>query len=478
MPISLAASATTNSAYFGADKAGPITEEAYNEIVEQASAAPAKAIKRIDKLLPDQEARIRLLLLAVRGSANLNLGKAAEAAKDFDAAHAIDTTSEFPGLMRFASGLDNGNGDFAADGLDQMIAVAPDAVRELEAKLIYAYLREFKGARADDQMIELARIGYGGLDNSEMIEAAVGILLDRGNIDDARDLLTHLHDVSVARSMLVNRRYEPLWAVLEARAGDRFVTIGKESLDAAQSANAAEPENLRNRAYLIAAYASLGRYGEADEAGRSIGATAEAMKALDEDGGWAVNAHAMALFAAGRKTEADARFAALNLAQAETGWIISMLINRVELLARARNFEAADKALAIVEHDVQTKGNNYAKQLVRRIRLCTLHGLGRSQEVATLLPDFRAHADDAKGASVEGYMCLGETAAAKELVLELLADRDWASSTILDLQRNAVIRADPSAWSEYWTALRGDADIEAAFQKYGRDLPERFRIHD
>ena len=276
--------------------------------------------------------------------------------------------------------------------------------------------------------------------------------------------------------MLIDRVFEPIWPALEARAGDQMAAVGEKAIVQAEVEFREAPDSVTNKKKLLSALAAMRRFEEADAIGKLIDPDGKQLAAADEDYGWAINEHAFALHSWGRKDEADRRFAALVDARADEGWVVSMAINRVELLVRDRNYAAADRLMAVTETHAATKGSGYARQLVRRLKLCTLIGLGRKAEAEAVLIELARHADDAPTASVEGYLCAGRTAEAKALVLKLLADPDRAPGALSSLQRGRMLSSDPSVWDSHWIALRQDASVEAAFQKAGRDLPDRFRV--
>lgn len=476
--VSLALPATVPQASAAMAVQSDDEQTALNDLIDLIYRDPSLAISQINRAIPEmgRDKEAKSFMLALRGLANLIRGKDNSADADLAEASKLDPKSEMPALYRFLGGVEAENWQQAARGFDALIAISPERIKGLTPDLIYGYLREYKDPHGDDQRVALAKIGYGGADGQWLNQEAAKILMSRGRLPEAAALVGKIDDASIYQSMLVDRTFEPLWPSIEAQSGPGMTLVGKRGIDAAEKGVAAAPDDVKAKTRLIDAYANLRRYDEADRVGKAFAATPETLRAVDQDGGWLINAHAYALFGAGRKAEAKARFAKLIDARLSEAWIISMVINRLELVVRDGDFAEAQNLMPVAEREVATKGSPYAKQLVRRLAMCTAAGLGKSDEVVRRTADFMAHTADADDASVEGLMCIGKTAEAKALMLKLLADKDKRQDAVKSLQKSSMIATDPSKWDGYWAELRKDPEVEAAFQKVGRDLPPQFRV--
>lgn len=453
-------------------------EKALDELIDLAYSDPSLAISQINRAIPElgRDKEGKSFMLSLRGLANLLRGKVDLAESDLAEAKKLDPKSDIPAFYRFLGAFETENWAQVSRGFDELIAISPDRIKGLSPEIVYGYLREYKDPHADDQRVALAQIGFGDADGQWLNQEAAKILMARGKTAEAAKLIGAISDASLYQSMLVDRAFEPLWPSIETRSGPGMALVGKRGIEAAEKGVAAAPDDVRAKTRLVDAYANMRRFDDADRAGKAFAGTPETLRAVDQDGGWLVNAHAYALYGAGRKAEAKARFASLVDSRMSEGWIISMVINRIELIVRDGDFAEAERLMPVAEREVATKGSPYAKQLVRRLAICTAAGLGKADEVARRSAEFVAHADDADGASVEGLMCIGKTAEAKALVLKLLADKDKRQDAVKSLQKDAMIATDPSQWDGYWAQLRTDPEVEAAFQKAGRDLPPQFKV--
>lgn len=449
---------------------------AIDALFEQIESNPRAAISQIDKMLEVAPTEAKILLWSMRGIANVKRTKPADARRDFATAHALDPVSHVPARLKFLSGLWFDNIEFSSEGLDELIAVAPDSTRELEPDLVYAYLRQNKTAHAEDQQIALADLGYQGIRGQDMTREGIKILLARGQTQRAAEMLKHLKDVQIAQMMMIDRAYAPLWPAVEASSGDRMASVGQKQLEEIDRELEEKPDEIPVRTMRIEAYSNLNRYSDAIAAGADFATTATALKEVDQDGSWLINAHALALNKAGRRDEAQARFVALIEARPDELWVINLVINRLELLVANRNFDKAMALLPDTERQVSTKGSGYAKQLVRRLKICALAGMGKLPDAVALVPELEKNTNDAEGATVEGLMCAGKIEAAKALAIKILDDKDSHGEALASMQHGPLATSDPSLWDGYWLDLRKDPLVEAAFQRAGRDLPDRFWV--
>lgn len=419
------------------------------------------------------------IVTAMRAAAMLGLKRNKEAAALFAKAATIDPMESYVGTIHFDAALLNDNFDMAAAVLDRLIARSPDAVRDLAEDYVRYFLRnEPKGRdrENEDRRVALVRLGYGG--NTELGDwlayGAVGILVKRGDVADASQVLPYINEPDLIENLLIQKRYAALWPQLEALAGPRLEKIRASSVTAAELARAEAPDDPETLQLLANALRHSGRLEDAIALRAKLPTTREAMTSADEQLGWAVNNVALALHEAGRADEADKLFALLNEAPIkDDSWRVSMKINRLGLLVADGKFA---QALPLVEPTAKVRGSPYAAQLVRRLRYCTLSGLGRKQEAATLLPELLKHGKDAPSATVEGLACAGKIEEAEKLALSSLKNDDFHGEFVRLLQIRPLTSEVPSLWSAGWGALRQRPAIASEFARLGRDLPNHLRV--
>jgi hypothetical protein len=158
----------------------------------------------------------------------------------------------------------------------------------------------------------------------------------------------------------------------------------------------------------------------------------------------------------------------------EGRWRVSMIINRLELLVSDGKFDKALPLLDATERSATNDGSDYARQLVRRLKFCTLSRSGRAADAEKIRPDMLAHAQDAPGPTIDGLLCAGDIETAQKVALEALQKEQFQSDFVRQLQARPLTNHDPSIWQGKWQELRQRPAIAEAFNRLGRDMPEQF----
>lgn len=442
--------------------------------------SPVNAVLELDRLIGQTDDAPQLAVLhALHGAALVGTNDIAGAGKAFDVSNKLNAEERFGDRMQFLAGLVRERHDQSSLALDKLLAVAPDLVRDLDVESVYTYLADTNGtprSHLDDQRIALAKIGYGGLDGTYLTLNAIRILLDRNQDGEAAELIAYLDSLSVVQNALVDRRFERLWPSFATSAGDHGAKISAESIRKARVEVDANPTDSRKSRNLMDVLANARRYEEANRIGAGFAANTDQLAALDEDGGWVVNEHALILLKMGKLADADRRYEDLIRSNSAKPWVVNMMINRAELLTQTGRFEAAAKVLADIEAFTAKNGNPYARQLVRRLKLCNAIGLKQTAAIPALLAAVKVHSTDSLTATVEALLCANDRAGAENITLEMLNDINKADGLIVLLQRKPFDRDDPSMWVTSWQSLRGNPAIDAAFNKLGRDLPDLYQV--
>ena len=420
----------------------------------------------------------RALKQALRATALMGLGKVEESNKLFAEADRAWPTEPLLTHLQFEAALRAERTDLVYSTFDKMIARFPDKVREMPDELVWYLLREEpkeQERRNEDRRIALARLGYGGTEGDYLSVNAVRLLLKRGDVAGAAELIQHIDNPQDIENMLVQRRYSALWPKIEAAAGPGLAKVRASSVAAAEQAYKEYPGDPKKLQYLINALRHAGRTDEAIAQRTKLPATPDALANADEMAGWGINNVALALHEAGRADDADALFEQLNTAKIEKDqWRVSMIINRLELLVADGKFAKAAELLPLTETVTAKDGSPYAKQLVRRLKYCTLSGIGRKDEAAKLVQDMLAHAKDAYHATVDGLLCAGDLEQAEKVVLEALRDDGFQEQFVRAVQPRRLTSDDPSMWQERWQILRQRPAISKEFDRIGRDMPPDF----
>jgi tetratricopeptide (TPR) repeat protein len=436
------------------------------------------ALNSIDRvaLIARQRAGVEMM----RAAAFVMLDRNEEALAAFRwARSAVPGDSEIL-LAQFESARSLGIIPAAQEALDAVISADPARARTLDSESMWSFLRvvRYKSgtAAADDLTIRLANIGFGGDDfvtRDAIGLRAIDVFLERKAFDDANRIAATITDRVFVSNLLTQRRYSSLWPALETRVGPGMRLPLVQSIASAKNWLGREPQSVAARRALFAAFQNAERLQEADKLASSFATTPDTIKALDESGGWLVNDHAILLQTLGRPADSDARFASLEVLDIEKApWLISMIINRGEMLVRSGRYAEANKLFGATEARAKQFGSPYAEQLVRRMKACAAHKQ-KQGDAAALRDDFIAHEKDARMATAEGLICLDRLDDAAKIAVELLADADEAAG-VTDSLRPVLSSRDPSSWGAAILLTR--PDVRAAVEKSARTMPDQFAV--
>jgi hypothetical protein len=386
----------------------------------------------------------------------------------------------------FFAASDGGAFDDAERALSRAISIDPSMVRALEPGQVGPAIRSARMAKrrdvADAIILKLADIGYGGdeLDvRDSYLASAVELHLTAGRQTDAERLARLIVSRDPLVDLLTYRTAEPLWPVLEKSVGAGMERTNLAALSAARNrvaglgAPEGSTESARAFLSLMRALWHAGLRSEALATGTGALTTAEAVAAAGEEQGWLLNEHAFLLAESGSVDAADRRLRSLtDLSIKERPWLVSMRINHaLMLLAHGRPNEVIP-LLPALQRDAQTYGNGYARQLVRWAATCAMARADRMPDAQALRADLLAHTADARAATARALLCIGDEEAASAIVVAALGDVEHRDSLIDSLQPEWV---RPDVRSGMLRPLLLRSDVEAAYKRVARDLPEGLR---
>jgi len=445
------------------------------------------ALKRLDRILKSrtaQQPELRAVLLAMRAVLLGGLDRRAEAEAAMAEAETLGPGLEIVPITRLSIAVMLQDIDRAVAAIRKLAAEHPKAMADMDTDTglwaIRALNERKRSAEADRVALVLVRTDFAvnNLDTRSWLEvSAIRALMAAGDNGPAAAIALSLENAPALVTLLTDRRYAPLWEPVEAQLKPGLSNIHARAIEAAERFAAASPNSPQARLSQFTAYMEAGRIAEAEALAAKTGATAEAMAALDEQGGWLVNNHALLLRDLGKGTEAEARFAAMRaITIGDKPWLINMVINRLSDLVQSGNWT---RALAL-DTEAGTLaaeyGSPYAQQLVRTYSLCARHRGQSGGDTTALLATVKDKSADAPLATMDAMICIGQLDAAETLLVEALGSEQWRDSAIETMQPAAAraVPANPTVWDQGRETLEKRPAVQAAFGKVGRILPERF----
>jgi tetratricopeptide (TPR) repeat protein len=427
-----------------------------------------------EKVAPDDIARA--MAKTMYGGALLGLKRTSEAQLVFNEADALAPRE--PAVRRLQLSLAQWyhESDLGLAMLDRMIQRGAEAFQGIDPRTVYGILDDAppsQSAKNQDRKIKLARLRFASDYGDSATVKAVEVLFERGALKEAAELLRMVDEPDKIENFLILRKYSALWPALEAMAGPGLSKVIRSNIESSAKEYEANPESWLLFTNYAEALRLGGRARDAAALHAELPASKEDIQQVDELAGWAMNNIAYALRDDGRLDEADRLFASLNEADIpNAGWRVNMIINRLGFLVDSGQFARAAPLLDGAEEAAKVNGNPYSRQLVRTFRYCIYRRTGRHDEAKAIRSEMLKHADDARTATIDQLICVGELDEAETLALKGLADEGFQSSLVWKLQRKPLSSNDNNAWSAGWAALRRRPAIAKEFDRLGRDLPD------
>ncbi|MFN5128583.1 MAG: hypothetical protein ACK519_05430 [Sphingomonadaceae bacterium] len=277
--------------------------------------------------------------------------------------------------------------------------------------------------------------------------------------------------------LLANRKLEPIWPELEEIAGPNLQKVAAANIAQNKEAYNADPDDRQAFQIYAHALAFAGKFEDAIALVRTFDHSPEAMLNATEDDIWAVNIEALALNALGRDSEADAVFdamAALPFEGERKFWLIDFIMNRASRLVSMGRWQKGLDATMLAHQVAEKAGSPWQKMVIRRARICALVNLGRKAEAASLLVEAYDRREDGYATAARAYLCAGDDDKAAAIVLEALKNPDHQDDMAQALQPDdfGIFFVDGTL-PDLRDRLKSRPEIDAAFNKIARDLPER-----
>lgn len=368
----------------------------------------------------------------------------------------------------------------AADTLELMAASDPKGLASVPSEVITDIMR----AVADDKIrafnLDYSLISAGWAPNDMTVGDVdwlrlrlITALADKDRLDDAKPIIDQVLSPVVLVRLGIDRRFEPLWPMLEARLGPGADIADARYIAAAKARFDKEPKSLIARLGYAEALNIASREPEAI-ALADVAKTPAELAALSNREIWLVNLHAALLADAGRNAEALARIGALNATPINGRTNMAGTIVNEALLAESLGEAQAALTLADAAEAKAGSLNPYGQMALAAVRTCALARLGRKDEAVAAAAPLIAKPDISEEAYLRAMLCLGRQDAAAAAVVKRLQDPEKRMEMLFELQpfliadrakeREKQIRAD-------YRALKARPDVKAAFTKVGRDLP-------
>lgn len=335
-------------------------------------------------------------------------------------------------------------------------------------------------ARAFDLDFALVTAGWTGeggdddtLDGLRM--QVIGGLLARERGDEARAMLGEIVSPNMLLRMGIDRRYAALWSDVEARLGPGARTASAADVARARARFETAPDDLGARRLYAQALNLAAREEEALKVAQAAALEGAALDALSNQDLWLVALEAQLLAHFGREEEALARYDALAESRLEgRPDLIGPIIARA-LFAVALDRPEAALAAADYARTHEALASPSGRLFIDAARACALAARGEGAAAAGAATALMAEKGENRRAALMALICLDRLDEAAELVVAALQDPQQRTDMLWELQPFLIASHDGATDLQARAAMRAlkaRADVKAAFEAAGRDLPK------
>lgn len=299
--------------------------------------------------------------------------------------------------------------------------------------------------------------------------ALLNLDAEKGRFDQPLEKLKYLNEPQTAVTILANRKFAPIWAVMEEMAGKHLVAAADALIAVSAIPYKIDPKD----DYALQQYAhALLFAGKFEEVVALV--NIKDIANLTEYQGWALNGKVNALDALGRTAEADAIFdaiAEIPLKPGENEWLVNFTINRASRFSDFGQFERALVANQLAE---RMPGNDYANIQTLKIKICSLAGLNRINEARPFVVQIYENRKHSHATVAEAMLCVNDTEKAAQIVLEALVNPDFSVAMTEQLQKPEFNFYTHSVLPNLYDNFHNHSDIKAALYKVGQFIPDEY----
>lgn len=387
-------------------------------------------------------------------------------------------------LLAGATRIDTGQAQQGGLMMVAAIRSDPQVVAGIDVSGMQRIFRQLTYANAKPVLGELrlllVRSGYGKDDSRFFGDLAVEAIADSirtHSHSDALALLPQVLDPEYGLRMLVDRRFAPIWPMIEQWAGSNLKRQRDTKLAAARAQFQVDG-SLANRRVLADAVWNAGKQAEAQAL---LAEAVDDPKLWDKDRfhiSMITARYAKMLLFSGRAEEALTVAAKVNEANpaSEYPYAANLMPNLALLLLKAgRNQDALD----LLEREHPPEGSledAAAFGYYAALRYCAYHRLGRAREAAaqsTLLATRFASNEAAVGIRTT---CGADSRTMRNLWITGMSEDETRSRTLVAFYRGMLgIRTlDMTEDFVFGEMVPIDEPLRAAFADFARELPESY----
>jgi tetratricopeptide (TPR) repeat protein len=411
-----------------------------------------------------------------RAAALREQGKFREAVADLDEAARL--TPDKPQIPVLAFDLSMRMEKLSA-AYDYALRVArqfPAETASLDLQSLYRILSSRRKDDAHALRAALFNAGYRGSPRGvaadEMYRELVTVYLERNDIVNAMRVATGIVSVDVIIDMMIDRRFEEVWAAIGAQTGEGFSSSVKKQLTLYQEIVREQPDDVDAVHHLIDSLRLSSLSPNAVPVGIKLLDDPVALGNDPDSYFWVLTKTAYAEAESGRVPQAAQRMAELQVYKIEDyPELVSQHINRGALLLDQGRFAEASVAARLADTKYLSA---YGRLWVRAIDMCSAIGLKqKSESVQPFLDLLKDGAKTNPSAYAMGLLCANKLSDAENWYIKRLGDADLRSDALQALQNYAKGQNEGLHYAmlqDRLATVRNKSSVKKAVEKTGRQL--------
>jgi len=446
-----------------------------------------KTLTILNRLISENEdaTQLRGYLQQFKGTVLIRLGRDRAAEKPFAEGFDLYEPNAIEGYFSYIGLLGNTGQDAqTVKMIARMLENHPASVSSLNMDWMFRFARHLRQSdlESDRELLVLAiatSVRQSDDQNADKfgwaIMDAIEVLSQADEPGGAADLLPYLKNPEDLADLLSGRESEAIWNAIEQEAGenlskaiDSYVAYTKEAADA-------DPENYEVLTRHLAALRAAGKFSEAVDFAEPIVENWAQIEAVGEDAYWFVNEYTYALSDAAYPDRAQAVIGKLvELGVYENADLISMAINRAQLLLHWGDFEATLIAVQEIENLEGDFASDYGWMWVYHAKVCALYQLNRKDEALDLLSKLIDPISDSNASAfTKTMLCVDKLDKAAESIVGRLHDPDDMKTAISSFYELRDLESVPTFMAELQRRaqqVRARPEVREALDKVGRIL--------
>ncbi len=332
----------------------------------------------------------------------------------------------------------------------------------------------------DELKVALVQVGFGKDDPSFFGNLAIGVMaaqVANHDNDKATELLPQILDPDIGLRLLIDRRFEPIWPLIEQWAGSNLTRQRDAKLAAAQ-ANFKLDADLKNRRVLAD---TLWSSGQRDAAMNLLKQAIDNVKLWDKDRfhiTMLTVRYARMLNAQNRSAEAIEIARRVNAANpvSQFPYAANLMPNLAQMLIAQGQYQ---QALDLIDREYPPTSaveDRAAFGYYSALRFCAYRRMGKTTEADRQSNLINQSFATNGGARSIRDGCMVEPATARQYLIANLMNEDTRDSTLLQFYRLRLNIDTFDVTSDMAPAreLLQDKAVLAAVEGFGRDLPDSY----